>query len=109
MRITAFTSCALLLSALLPLSFVSPLTVLAAELVSKKAQPQSPMAKPNGNGAAPADQGKDAGAEKVVEDKLKTCLSRIPKDSSTGQRLLAEQGCRKEQEVRSARHAAPEF
>ena len=109
MKITAFPSCALLLSALLPLSFVSPLTVLAAELVSKKAEPQSSMAKSNGNGAAPADQGKDAGAEKVVEDKLKTCLSGIPADSSTGQRLLAEQGCRKEQEVRSARHAAPEF
>jgi hypothetical protein len=109
MRITLLTSSALLLSALLPLSFVSPVTVQAAELVSKKAQPQSSTAKPNGNGVAPSDQAKDAGAEKVVEDKLKTCLSRIPKDSSTGQRLLAEQGCRKEQEVRSARHAAPEF
>lgn len=111
MRIALLTSSALLLSALLPLSFVSPLTAQAAESMAKKAQPQSSTAKPNGNGVAPADQGqgKDAGAEKVVEDKLKTCLSRIPADSSTGQRLLAEQGCRKEQEVRSARHAAPEF
>ena len=110
MRITLLTSSALLLSALLPLSFVSSLTAQAAESMAKKAQPQSSTAKPNGNGVAPADrQGKDAGADRVVEDKLKTCLSRIPADSSTGQRLLAEQGCRKEQEVRSARHAAPEF
>lgn len=109
MRITVLISSALLLSALLPLSSVCRVTAQAAELVAKNAQPQSSMAKSNGKGAASDVQGKDAGSEKVEKDKLKACLSGIPADSSTGQRLLAEQGCRKEQEVRSASHAAPEF
>jgi hypothetical protein len=97
------------LSSLLILSFVSPLSTQAADFVSKNGQlQQSSKAKPNGNGAAPAGQAKDTGGEKM-EAKLKACLSRIPADSSRGQRLLAEQGCRKEHEVRAASHAAPEF
>jgi hypothetical protein len=108
MNITVLISSALLLGAV-PLSSVSLLTVQAAQTASKNGQPQSSMAKPNDNGAAPDGQGKDAGAEKVLDDKLKACLSRIPADSSSGQRLLAEQGCRKDDQVRSARHAAPEF
>ena len=108
MRTTILTSSALLLSAFF-LSSVTTLTVHAAESASKVAPPQSSTPQPNGNSAASTGQGKDSGAKMVVEDKLKTCLSRIPKDSSTGQRLVAEQGCRKEHEVRSARHAAPEF
>jgi hypothetical protein len=102
-------SSALLLTVLVPLSSVSLLTVQAAQSASKNDQQQSSTAKANDNGAAPAGQGKNAGAEKVVDDKLKACLSRIPSDSSSGQRLVAEQSCRKEHEVRSARHAAPEF
>ena len=109
MRHTVLMSSALLLSALLPLSFASTLTVQAAQTAAKNAQPQSSPAKPNANGAASAGQGKDAAGGKVVKDPLEVCMSRIPAGSSKGQRLLAEQGCRKEHEVRSARHAAPEF
>jgi hypothetical protein len=106
MNHTVLISSALLLSALLPLS---ALAVQAAEKGAKNDQQQSAMVKPDRNGAAPAREGKEAGPEKVVEDTLKRCLSRIPADSSSGQRLLAEQSCRKDYETRSASHAAPEF
>jgi hypothetical protein len=99
-------SSSLLLSALFPLS---TLAAQAAETASKNDPPQSAMVKPDDNGTAPAREGKDAGPEKVIEDSLKRCLSRIPADSSSGQRLLAEQSCRKDHEARSASHAAPEF
>lgn len=38
-----------------------------------------------------------------VKDSLKACLSRIPADSSSGQAMLAEQGCRQIEENRNAR------
>lgn len=107
MNATVLISSAVLLSALQPLSSVSPLIAQATEPVSQHAQAQSSMTKRNGNSTA-AGHEKDAGAEKV-DEKLKACLSRIPAGSSRGQRLLAEQSCQNEYEVRSARHAAPEF
>jgi hypothetical protein len=106
MNRTVLISSSLLLSTLLPLS---TLAVQAAEKGSKNDQQQSAMVKPDRNGTASAREKKDAGPEKVVEDNLKRCLSRIPADSSSGQRLLAEQSCRKDHEARSASHAAPEF
>lgn len=108
MNATVFTLSALLLGSPHSLWSVSPLIAQAAEPVSKPAQTQLSTAKRNGNSAAPAGQGKDARAEEM-EEELKVCLSRIPAESSIGQRLLAEQSCRKEHEIRSARHAAPEF
>lgn len=108
MKVTIVISSALLLGALHAVSSVSPVIAQAGEATSKNAQPQSTTATLKGNSAAPAGQGKVAGGE-AVETKLNTCLSRIPSDSSSGQRLLAEQSCRKEQEIRSASHAAPQF
>jgi hypothetical protein len=35
-----------------------------------------------------------------VEDSLDACLARIPKESSSGQRMLAEQSCRRDQAAR---------
>jgi PBP1b-binding outer membrane lipoprotein LpoB len=35
-----------------------------------------------------------------AEDSLEACLSRIPKDASSGQRMLAEQSCHRDQSVR---------
>lgn len=32
----------------------------------------------------------------AVEDSLQACLARIPKDASLGQRLIAEQSCRRD-------------
>ena len=36
----------------------------------------------------------------IEEDTLDTCLSRIPKDATAGQRMLAEQTCRRDFSVR---------
>ena len=44
-----------------------------------------------------------------VEDTLKDCLARIPKDGSTGQRLLAEQSCKMAEGTRKLDNAAPQF
>lgn len=46
-------------------------------------------------------------ASGAVEDNLKRCLGRIPKDSSSGQRLIAEQGCGRDQETRKSIDAVP--
>lgn len=33
----------------------------------------------------------------AVEDNLSACMARIPKDASAGQRMLAEESCRRDQ------------
>jgi hypothetical protein len=40
-----------------------------------------------------------------VEDSLKACLARIPKDATAGQRLIAEQTCRRDEGDRQPFHA----
>ena len=37
----------------------------------------------------------DAVAAGSLEDSLKACLARIPKDATAGQKMLAEQSCRR--------------
>ena len=44
-----------------------------------------------------------------VEDTLKDCLARIPKDGSTGQRMLATQSCETAEGTRKLDNAAPKF
>jgi hypothetical protein len=36
-------------------------------------------------------------ASGAVEDSLNACLARIPKDASAGQKMLAEESCRRDQ------------
>lgn len=36
----------------------------------------------------------------AVEDTLNACLARIPKDASAGQKMLAEESCRRDQAAR---------
>jgi hypothetical protein len=45
----------------------------------------------------------------AAEDNLKTCLARIPKDASAGQRMIAEQGCQRDQAARGSSQAIPKF
>ena len=45
----------------------------------------------------------------AVEDTLKACLARIPKDGTAGQRMIAEQACEQEDAVRQLNQAAPRF
>ena len=44
-----------------------------------------------------------------VEDTLKLCLARIPKDASVGQRLLAEQSCQGAERTRSTSQGASQY
>ena len=39
-------------------------------------------------------------ASGAVEDSLKACMARIPKDASPGQRMMAEQSCERDEEAR---------
>lgn len=52
--------------------------------------------------SSPTMSGKniDRIASGSMEDSLDACLSRIPKDASSGQRMLAEQSCRRDHPVR---------
>jgi hypothetical protein len=36
-----------------------------------------------------------------TEDSLQACLARIPKDATVGQRMIAEQGCRRDEADRN--------
>jgi hypothetical protein len=46
-------------------------------------------------------------ASGAVEDSLKACLARIPKVASAGQRMIAEQGCGRDEDERQAMKAVP--
>jgi hypothetical protein len=48
-------------------------------------------------------------ASGAVEDTLKLCLARIPKDASAGQRLLAEQSCQGAERTRSTSQGASQY
>lgn len=71
---------------ILPLTFGPSAN--AAAKASKK--PAPPVATTPGNTIA-------AGAS---EDSLKSCLSRIPKDATAGQRMIAEQSCQRDEDIR---------
>ena len=45
----------------------------------------------------------------AVEDTQKACLARIPTDGSAGQRMLATQNCKQDEETRKASQDAPKF
>jgi hypothetical protein len=67
--------------------------------------------------AGPEASGKPGIAAGAAEDTLKACMSRIPKDASIGQRMIAEQGCMRDESdrqpfepvrgARIARHQSP--
>lgn len=54
----------------------------------------------NGGGAPASTRNIDRIASGAVEDTLSACMARIPKDASAGQRLLAEESCRRDQAAR---------
>jgi hypothetical protein len=51
----------------------------------------------SGSAAAPTKGGIDRIASGAVEDTLNACLARIPKDASAGQKMLAEESCKRDQ------------
>lgn len=46
-------------------------------------------------------------ASGAVEDTLPACLARIPKDASAGQRMYAEQSCKRDEAARESIQAVP--
>lgn len=54
----------------------------------------------SGGTAAASTRNIDRIASGAVEDTLSTCMARIPKDATPGQRLLAEESCRRDQAAR---------
>jgi hypothetical protein len=56
----------------------------------------------SGAASAPSASTKnmDRVASGAVEDSLNACLARIPKDASAGQKMLAEESCRRDQATR---------
>lgn len=52
---------------------------------------------PNSSASSAGTTPRNAPAAGASEDSLQTCLSRIPKDATAGQRLIAEQSCRRDE------------
>jgi hypothetical protein len=50
-----------------------------------------------GGTASSSTKNIDRIASGAVEDSLNACTARIPKDASAGQRMLAEESCRRDQ------------
>ena len=46
-------------------------------------------------------------ASDAVEDTLPACLAKIPKGASAGQRMIAAQGCERDERARQAIQAVP--
>jgi hypothetical protein len=59
--------------------------------------------------ASPSTREMNVMASGSVEDTLKLCLARIPKDASAGQRLLAEQSCQGAERTRSTSQGAFQY
>ncbi len=68
----------------------------------------SGMGSGSGGGTASASSGATSASTKNIdriatgaaEDSLNDCMARIPKDASSGQRMLAEQSCHRDQAAR---------
>lgn len=76
------------------ISATLPISAEAADSVANKPAPV----------AAVAQSSAAAGS---VEDTLKACMTRIPKDASFGQRLIAEQSCARDDNDRKPFQSAP--
>jgi hypothetical protein len=52
-------------------------------------------------------EGRSTVASGAVEDTRQACLARIPKDATAGQRLIAEDSCKRDQTSRQSIQDAP--
>jgi hypothetical protein len=97
---TTVTKCAtkvLMILLLASLSTLSTLPAQAADMLVEGARSFAPIGKLG------------VMASGAAEDTLKTCMARIPEVASVGQRLLAEQSCRGEEESRKAIQTSTKF
>ena len=100
MRIPTITKSGVVISTVVlfaALSIRSTQPVQAANLLVERAVESAPLAE------------RGVMASGAVEDTLKACVARIPALASAGQRMLAEQSCAGEDEVRKTLRSAPKF
>ena len=70
-------------------------------LVGSCASDEMMESSPSGGGTtSTSTKNIDRVASGAVEDNSNACMARIPKDASAGQRLLAEESCRRDQAAR---------
>lgn len=83
--------------------------VASLALIAWLPAPPSQAADQPSGGATPSASTGDLGvlASGSVEDTLLACLARIPKDASAGQRLVAEQSCKRDEGTREMIQAVP--
>lgn len=90
--------------------FIMSLMLLALALILwKLSVPSANAADQPLRGATPpaSTEGFGLAASGAAEDTLKACLARIPKDASAGQRMIAEQGCERDNGDRKLIQAVP--
>jgi hypothetical protein len=88
---------------------VSTLMLLAALSVQPTQSAQAADQRAVGTmGSAPIAE-RSVMASGAAEDTLKACMARIPDIASAGQRMLAEQSCAGDEQVRKALRSAPKF
>lgn len=92
-------------------NLIITLTVLVAALVLIMGIPSLPTQaaeKASGASIASASAGEiGVVASGAAEDTLLACLARIPKDASAGQRMFAEQSCKRDEGTRELVNAVP--
>lgn len=85
---------------------LSALPILCA--LSLMPLPAQAEGSPPGKGLPQADATTESRmAAGAVEDSLKACIARIPKDASIGQRMIAEQSCGRDESDRKPFEAVP--
>lgn len=67
------------------------------------------LAQPSTGSPSPTAESHNNPAPGAVEDTLKACLARIPKNATAGQSMLAELGCRRDEQARTSLQTAPQF
>jgi len=74
--------------------FIALLAVMVGGCASEETMGSS------GTGSATSATGINQVASGAVEDTSNACLERIPKDATAGQKMLAEESCRRDQASR---------
>ncbi|OGW68448.1 MAG: hypothetical protein A3A88_11040 [Nitrospirae bacterium RIFCSPLOWO2_01_FULL_62_17] len=70
----------------------------SAEAAGKTPKPSAPPTQ---------SEGRSIVASGAVEDSQEACLARIPKDATSGQRMIAEQSCNRDQTSRQSIQDVP--
>ena len=96
MRICLFIRRIVIFTSLVLISWLPALATQAAD-------------QPSGGSPPVVVTGEPAMMAAGVEDTLKSCLARIPKGGSAGQRMLAKQSCKQDEGTRKASQDATKF